>query len=363
MVRLALILLFALVMNAACQSGKQQDEDNHFKLSGRFEHEGPALLYFEELTPNDLIPIDTIYTDHSGNFTYTGSIDEAGFYIIRHSPSDYIRLLIAPGEEILLTGIVSDLPGSYSVEGSPGSQLLLKLQRKLDAGYARVDSLVDVFESSRHLENFSEIRRELNAGYKNIVSDQQRYVKRFIRKNHSSLASIIALYQHFGNQLLLDQTEHLNYFQRVSNTLSEAYPTNKHVLDLNRRVSNHDRKEGRRGIVHNELQPGDKAPEIIMPSPDGEMIALSSLRGNYVLIDFWASWCTPCRKANPKLKLIYDTYHSKGFEIYGISLDRTREQWLQGIQEDDINWTQVSDLRFWNSPVISLYNISGISDT
>jgi peroxiredoxin len=105
------------------------------------------------------------------------------------------------------------------------------------------------------------------------------------------------------------------------------------------------------------------APEIILPDTAGNNIALSSMRGNIVLIDFWAAWCPPCRQANHYLKRIYDEYHEKGFDIYGVSLDRTHDQWILGIKEDGINWTQVSDLRFWSSPVASLYNVESIPYT
>ena len=108
---------------------------------------------------------------------------------------------------------------------------------------------------------------------------------------------------------------------------------------------------------------GSKAPEIVLPSPDGKEIALSSLRGKVVLIDFWASWCGPCRKEMPNVVRAYAKYKSKGFEIYGVSLDKEKGNWVEAIEEEGITWPQVSDLLYWQSSVISLYAIEGIPYT
>ena len=108
------------------------------------------------------------------------------------------------------------------------------------------------------------------------------------------------------------------------------------------------------------LETGSPAPEIALPSPDGDTILLSSLRGNYVLLDFWASWCAPCRRENPNLVNVYKKYHDKGFEIYQVSLDRTRDAWVKGIEDDKLHWVHVSDLQYWNSIVVPVYNIEGI---
>jgi thiol-disulfide isomerase/thioredoxin len=111
------------------------------------------------------------------------------------------------------------------------------------------------------------------------------------------------------------------------------------------------------------IEIGNKAPEISLPSPEGKIVTLSSLTNKVVLIDFWGTWCAPCVKEQPELAKLYKKYKSRsfkngiGFEIYGVSLDAKRENWENGIKTQKINWIQVSDLKFWRSPVAKTYNI------
>ena len=330
------------------------------EMEGEIENAANSQILLEELTTTNLVPFDTLTLDPNGNFNFKGKIEEPGFYIFRLDRSNFVTLLLEPGQKVKITGDAKKLSESYSVKGSAGSDLLAELNSSLREAYKQVDSLAGVFRQIQGEENFLKLKQEIDLAYTRVFENQQEFVKKFIERNPESLASIIALYQFFGSQVLLKETEHFEYFEKLAESLAAIYPENKHVLDLNRRVNEIKRAEHQRLEADSNLGIGEPAPEVVMPDPDGKPIALSSLNGKVVLIDFWAAWCNPCRIANIKLKELSDKYRSHGFEIYGISLDRNREQWIQGIKEDKIDWVQVSDLRFWNSPVVSLYNVEAI---
>ncbi len=108
---------------------------------------------------------------------------------------------------------------------------------------------------------------------------------------------------------------------------------------------------------------GTLAPELAAPSPDGSIKSLSQLRGKYVLIDFWASWCGPCRRENPNVVRLYNQYKDKGFEILGVSLDNSKSRWIDAIAKDKLTWPHISDLKGWSSHLSKQYGVRGIPYT
>lgn len=109
-----------------------------------------------------------------------------------------------------------------------------------------------------------------------------------------------------------------------------------------------------------QLKQGYDAPDIALPSVNGDTIRLSSLKGKVVLLDFWASWCGPCRSSNKELIKLYSKYMAKGFEIFGVSIDAGRKNWLKAISKDKINWLQVNDPGDWNAKIVAQWGLYGI---
>jgi len=357
-----IVFVFIAVTWYSCKTSQEPGEGG-LTLSGHIRNAADTMLLFEELTPSELVPVDTIYIDSDGNFTYKKNIDDAGFYRIAANPANFITLSVEPGERIRISADIEDMPSTYEVSGSPGSNLIWELNMEKARGMSMADSLRVLYREYRGTPEFPERRDELRAEYRRIKDQQREFVMKVIDDNPTSLASVLALYQYFENHMLLKEKEHFEYFEKLSKSLCDVYPSNKHVIDLKKRVHDHKREEEQRLINERNLAAGNPAPEIVLPDPEGNPLALSSLRGHVVLIDFWAAWCPPCRTANIKLGELYEKYRDQGFEIYGVSLDRTRDQWLNAIEKDNITWHQVSDLRFMNSPVVNLYNFSEIPHT
>ena len=127
----------------------------------------------------------------------------------------------------------------------------------------------------------------------------------------------------------------------------------EYYAKINTRVHQEKPKEGRVDV-------GGMAPEISLPAPDGKTIALTSLKGKYVLVDFWASWCGPCRHENPNVVAVYKKYKDKNFAILGVSLDNNKGNWEKAIKDDELSWNQVSDLKGWNSEAARAYGVQSI---
>ena len=157
------------------------------------------------------------------------------------------------------------------------------------------------------------------------------------------------------------QIESSAFAAGLNDKLSDQHPqlsdaeTQQLIAQLQREI------QARR--IRPSVEVGQEAPEIAQQTPEGEIMKLSDFRGKYVLVDFWASWCGPCRKENPYVVEVYNKYKEKGFEIFGVSLDRNKESWLKAIEKDGLTWSQVSDLKYWKNEAAQTYGVRGIPFT
>jgi thiol-disulfide isomerase/thioredoxin len=172
----------------------------------------------------------------------------------------------------------------------------------------------------------------------------------------------MALYSQLAPSVYVLNPEYdISYYLKVDSSLFKNYPEYEPVITLHNQVKEmHAYFENKKSASASSAEKME-APEIVLPSPEGDTIKLSSTRGSIVLLDFWAAWCGPCRMENPNLVRAYNKYHSQGFEIYQVSLDKTKEAWIKGIQDDKLDkWIHVSDLKYWSSSVVPLYMIQSI---
>jgi thiol-disulfide isomerase/thioredoxin len=350
------IIISSLFLFFACQSGKE-----NFRVSGNLSGEKGAMVFLKEMTVRNLIPVDSAMPDENGAFSLRGYTDMVRFYTFYISKDDFITLLIRPGDRITLTGETQSLSDTYQVEGSDDSRNIRELNIELKKTLLRIKALSRILNDSINSPDFENIKSGLDKTYAEIVNSQREFTFRFIRENINSPASLMALYQQIGSHhYLLDPVKDFPYYKMVDSSLTILYPGSEAVQELHRQVVELTAQKRATEMNLRRFEKGATVPEIALPSPDGDTIALSSLKGKYVLLDFWASWCSPCRYENPNLVSVYQKYNSKGFEIYQVSLDRSHAAWTKAINDDHLTWINVSDVKYWNSVVVPVYNIQGI---
>ncbi len=332
-----------------------------FEIKGNLINAHSKTIYLDELTITNIKPVDSVVINKNGYFSFQGITSEPTFFLLRISRNNFITLLIDSLDNVSITGDFENLSQTYDIEGSKDSKLIKELLLKQNNSIAGIDSLNNIYRENMNNSDIDLIKAELEKSFINIISEHHQFLTSFIEDNTSSFSCLMALYQSLDSRnFILTQENDMKYFNMVDSALSALYPNSKHVKTLHANIIENKRKINYEKTGQTGVNIGDIAPEISLPSPDGDTISLSSLRGKYVLIDFWAAWCKPCRWENPNLVANYKKYNNKGFEIFQVSLDRTKDTWVKAIKKDNLTWYHVSDLKYWNSAPAQVYNIYGI---
>ena len=323
------ILFLAL---SAC-SGPQYD------ISGRIEalNEGTVLL--EQRIDGVYIPVDSS-TISDGHFNFQGTVETPDVYYISIPGKRGKAMFFLENSDIKISAHMDSLYLAV-VEGSSVQDEYQAFSDELDEIITAVREMYNKYHealSSGDEVLASSLEEEVDAAYDNINAFQEK----FIKDNPASYVAPLVLWNiHYG----MEGEEIEAYLKRFDPALASS----SFVEGLSKKAE-----------LLKTVALGKTAPDFTQNDPEGNPVTLFSLRGNYLLIDFWAAWCGPCRRENPNVVAAYQKFHEKGFDILGVSLDQSKEDWLRAIEYDRLAWTQVSDLKGWGNEAARLYGISSI---
>ncbi len=291
--------------------------------------------------------IDSATPSAEQKVSFKGQVkDQGAFYLVNFfdTPKPQKVLIILEGGE----SIDLEADGINDEEG--------KSNFTLKGDYPNVKFMLELMAISKEMEKKV---RKWNQEIQVDPKQEKRIQAEFTQAQAASTAKIKELIPQMGSHLValwatnfLPAEKEMASLEDIANRLAKARPNHPQVKQF---VANLQRLQG--------VNEGVIAPEINLATPEGPNLALSSLRGKYVLIDFWASWCGPCRRENPNVVKTYAAYKDKGFEIYGVSLDQDREAWLKAIEKDQLVWKHVSDLKYWSSAGAQAYQVNSIPQT
>ncbi len=348
-------LLIGLIISSCVQEKKQELTS----IMGSCPNMPNKWLHLEELEVKKLVLVDSAKTDKEGNFSFEIQLTEPSFYILSTSNKSRLTLLLDKNENLVLSCKKDSFDSECVATGSPGTQLLIGFEQFMLIQKQKIDSLAQVFYAYEGTPDFLKKKLELDSMYSLVMADQKKYVMNFINKNKESLATLLVINRKLGANKVMDEDDDFIYFHRTDSALSILYPGNKHVLD------HHNRVEEIRGRIYDrftadeKLQPGKKAPNIVMRDTSNQPIALKSLEGKKVLICFWAGWNAKSRQDNRKLVEAYSKLKKNNFEVFGVSMDENAVIWKGAVRLDGLPGVQGSDLKGLNSEVMKDYNLTG----
>ncbi len=306
------VLVLATVL-AGCQKDSSSN-DGGYLIKGKIDNFMPkAKVFLGEVANNRFSVIDTAVVGEDGTFEMRGEVAEKGMGMLRFGPGQNQLMMVLDNQ-------------TYEV----------------DADYKNLKAAT--FKGSAETAQLHELIQGIRSRKVN-----EQYLANFIDTVKSPILARIAV----GS---LNIETHKPSFDKVKERLEKEMPNSKTYKEYVTYLSS------LASVLNTAV--GQAAPDIDLPSPEGKNITLASLKGKVVLVDFWASWCRPCRRENPNVVRIYEKYKDKGFEVYSVSLDRAKDKWVKAIEQDNLVWPgHVSDLGGWKSSAAALYSVKSIPQT
>jgi peroxiredoxin len=327
-------LFVALAIIAGCTS------EPHFVVKADLQGSDSLTFYLQKRGQGKLITIDSAVSK-KGSFKMTGTIEypEMVQLVVLNTP---IRTsFFLENAEITITGKVDSI-ADVKITGSKTQDEFAAFRNSNKPMNDKYSALVQEYQAARAANDEAKIA-QLEKDAEVISEEMTSLQKEFIKNNPSSYLTPSLLQ---GLSIKMEAEE----IETAINALDTNIAKVPLMQDLKKRV-----------IAMKTVTVGQKAPDFTLNDVDGNPVALYSKVGSkLLLVDFWAAWCGPCRQENPNVVKVYNEFHKKGFDVFGVSLDRTKDDWVKAIADDKLTWTHVSDLQYWSNAAAKLYAVNSI---